>query len=386
MVRPAFIRVSLLLVVGMLLNSPVITAQSQSPHTSVTRGSHDSQGDDHGDTQDTATQAKVNTDILGTLNFAGDVDYFQFALTENSTVTITTVSDIDTVCQIESASETLATNDDGGEGKNCLIEIDQSFGNYWVRVRGFATEEGPYTLVITADSEDISDIQDMPDELSINAELPTRLGHVDDIDFYRIDIEEAGYLHIHTLGDTDTVGCLLDERPESEKSIWNCDDDSGENLNFSHTLPIRDATHFVLRVTGREGAIGNYSLFAEFLSTSIIGDGFLNAGSISATTRNWSYQIQTAVNSSGLDYHLLDITYPSELVAYAKGPLDTQASLFQATDLQNPLFTATEGGEDMNFKFSLTVAPGTYYVVVEGSSDDNLSEYQFHVEISHPTE
>ena len=105
-------------------------------------------GDDHGNTQATATS--IAGSATGRIDPAGDVDYFSFRVSSSGTLTVATSGSTDTVCTLyDSGGSQLANDDDGGSGTNCQIERSVSTGTYAVRVGGFSTTTtGDYSLSV----------------------------------------------------------------------------------------------------------------------------------------------------------------------------------------------------------------------------------------------
>jgi cysteine-rich repeat protein len=108
--------------------------------------------DDHGDWVDDATDAPLGSSSVGTINYAGDEDFFRFTTTLAGRYSAYTEGRIDTFCVLLSiAGRPLFENDDGGEGSNCKITEDlQGQTTYAVNVRHFDPEaRGNYTFHVT---------------------------------------------------------------------------------------------------------------------------------------------------------------------------------------------------------------------------------------------
>ena len=104
---------------------------------------------DHGNTPATATPLIFDSPLGGRIDPAGDIDYFRVRVTTaGGRLTVETMGNFDTIGRLEDDSgSTLATNDDGGLGRNFRIVRDVSPGTYYVRVTGWSsTRTGDYRI------------------------------------------------------------------------------------------------------------------------------------------------------------------------------------------------------------------------------------------------
>ena len=104
--------------------------------------------DDHGN--DIASATVLADALEGELAIDGDVDYFQVSVeSDNASVAVYTTGDIDTKAVIETrrtdgAIDTIAEDDDSGEGLNFRMAPVLEPGTYYVAVSGF--EVGTYRI------------------------------------------------------------------------------------------------------------------------------------------------------------------------------------------------------------------------------------------------
>ena len=104
-------------------------------------------GADIGDTRAAAAALAIDDAQDSSIGPAGDVDYWRIAVPWRGTVVVESEGDTDTLGTLEDAlGGTLAQNDDGGSGRNFRIEHQMAPGIYYVRVRGYRTATGAYTL------------------------------------------------------------------------------------------------------------------------------------------------------------------------------------------------------------------------------------------------
>ena len=113
--------------------------------------SSSSGGDDHGNICSSATSVSINSASNGSIETAGDSDYFQVQVSSSGTLTVYTSGSTDTLGELRnSACSVIASNDDSdlfSEFPNFRISQLVSVGTYYVAVRHFSnTDTGSYTL------------------------------------------------------------------------------------------------------------------------------------------------------------------------------------------------------------------------------------------------
>lgn len=207
-------------------------------------------GDDHGDTQDTATPIGAGTHA-GTLD-AGDVDWFRLTVPVGHSVSVTSSGSTDTYGHLHDASGAeVASNDDGGEGRNFLLEFQATTGTWFLRVRGYSgSTNGPYQVVVTTAPPPDDHGNDGASATAIALDPADPLHALSavldagDVDVFRIDVPAAGVLTAATTGSTDTYGTLF----ALDGTVLDQNDDT-QGLNFAVSAPV-DAGSYLLSVRG----------------------------------------------------------------------------------------------------------------------------------------
>ena len=112
--------------------------------------------DAHSNARRGATRVRANSSTRGTINPAGDVDYFRVRISGDGTLTVETRGDTDTQGTLEDSSgREIASNDDGGEfAGNFSIVRQVSAGTYYVRVEGWSDTTGDYRLVVSFEEDE----------------------------------------------------------------------------------------------------------------------------------------------------------------------------------------------------------------------------------------
>ena len=111
--------------------------------------------DDHGNSCNTATAVNVNSSKAGTINRAGDWDYFRIQVPSSGTLTVYTTGSTDTKGSLRNSGCTTITGlsgnpDDYNNGSNFRLWGTVMAGTYYVAVQHYSsTGVGGYTLYIS---------------------------------------------------------------------------------------------------------------------------------------------------------------------------------------------------------------------------------------------
>jgi hypothetical protein len=105
-------------------------------------------GDDHGNSIGTATLISLNNSTNGSIDSAGDYDYFRFNLTNRSSVTIYTTGTTDTYGYLLDSSGTEIRRNDDDIDRNFQIIETLNAGTYYIAVRNYysSATSGNYVL------------------------------------------------------------------------------------------------------------------------------------------------------------------------------------------------------------------------------------------------
>ncbi|MGY8641808.1 MAG: BACON domain-containing protein [Verrucomicrobiales bacterium] len=102
--------------------------------------------DDHGNSLSSATPFPLGSSQAGVIEEGADLDFFRVDLPAAAILTLYSSGSLDTVANLLNASGTnLAQNDDGGSGRNFLINRNVEAGTYYLRVRSYGSLTGSYT-------------------------------------------------------------------------------------------------------------------------------------------------------------------------------------------------------------------------------------------------
>ncbi len=102
--------------------------------------------DDHGSTPATASPLSIGQPVDGTVQIAGDRDWFVFDVASPGALAVWTTGDLDTIGELHGLTGFLVRNDDFAGNRNFRIERTVLPGRYWVEVRAFSNGTGSYQL------------------------------------------------------------------------------------------------------------------------------------------------------------------------------------------------------------------------------------------------
>lgn len=103
--------------------------------------------DDHPDTRDSATRLALGGFARGMIETGSDRDYFRLDIAATTSMVVFTTGNVDTVGTLFGPSNRqIATNDNGGPGRNFRIASRLGSGAYYLRVESKGTATGSYIL------------------------------------------------------------------------------------------------------------------------------------------------------------------------------------------------------------------------------------------------
>ena len=250
---------------------------------------------DHGDTRERATVVHSLSSAPGALGQPGDVDYFRLELdvTEAGTLSVWTTGATDTVGYLQDQEgRHLAGDDDAGSEANFEIDWDVVPGStYYVAVVGGEgrTATGAYTLELLLDgvggpgpAPEYGNARAEAAPVGVNTRTSAALERAGDVDYFRVDVTQAGRLTVETTGTTDTFGYV-----GGASGGWLAqNDDGGTEYNFRITRDVMAGTYYVAVVGYNRTVTGAYTLRIAF--TPAEGHGNTERGDRRATLLNLS--------------------------------------------------------------------------------------------------
>ncbi len=107
----------------------------------------------------------------------------------------------------------------------------------------------------------------------------------EDVDYFRLDVTQAGHLTVETTGEKDTVGVFQ----SAQGRILAEDDDAGTEINFRIVRDVTPGTYYVEVAGYNRKATGDYTLRLAFTPAETAPDpGSTKRGDRRATLLNLS--------------------------------------------------------------------------------------------------
>lgn len=221
--------------------------------------------EDHGDDCGSATAISCGSQTGGEIHANGEYDYFQFTLSERSSVVIETTGSTDTYGYLMDTgdcgtSNYIERNSDSGGGRNFKIDRNLDPGDYYIAVRNSRNDLGSYTLKFDCYSDQGEDC-DNAGEIDCNSTTSETISWSGDLDYYRINLptDYPSLVEIYTTGDTNTYGYLLSTTQGCANRYNRIDRDgnSGDGNNFKieeqELAPLPAGEYYYVRVSRSNG-------------------------------------------------------------------------------------------------------------------------------------
>ena len=332
---------------------------------------------DHGNSRAEATRVGLNTETAGVLEQAGDVDYFQVEVVQAGNLTVETTGATDTVGFLQGArGQYLIGNDNAGTETNFRIVRDLMPGTYYVAVVGAngRTVTGTYTLAVRftagegGSTADHGNSRPQAARVGLNTETAGALEQAGDVDYFRVEVSQAGQVTVETSGTTDTVGYF-----GGATGGWlGQDDNTGAEKNFRIASPVTPGTYYVA-VVGAYNDTGPYTLRVRLSSkraetTLRVAPRLVNPNS--SDTRWEPSPIQRGpmghitVDYGG--YYRINVPRSGTLTLSTSGSPGTVGLLVPGnrTPLDNGWLLSWDDGNTGDFRIVERVSAGTYLVIV----------------------
>ena len=234
-------------------------------------------------------------------------------------------------------------------GTACGFSRESFYGRFdlfWPQVsRWLAPVAGP---------SDHGDTRAEATRLQPDTEEAGDLDRAGDVDYFRIEVAEAGRLTVETTGPTDTVGYLQDAQGQPLAE----DDNAGADDNFRIVRQVPAGTYYVGVVGAPRQRVDDHGNTAE--EATRVGLDSTTAGVIE--------------QGSDVDYFRITVTQAGTLTIETTGTAGRCGYLLDAVGVGL-------AGECTNQNFQIVehVTPGTYYVEVEGFDEDDIGSYALRV-------
>ncbi len=186
--------------------------------------------------------------------------------------------------------------------------------------------------------------------------------------YFMFEVTETGWFRIFTSGTADTIGVLLDGdcRPLVE------DDDSGEGVNFSVERQLSEGTYFVSVRGFDEESEGPFTLMIQPTEGE-------TGGCAEAADADPLRGVSGTLDGRTPQFYRFVVDQAARYRIYASSGADTVGTLY-GPDCDE-IAEDDDSGDDMDFRIDHSLAPGTYYVSVQGYDDSAQGDYYLQFEI-----
>ena len=310
----------------------------------------------------TATPIRLDVPINGEIHSDDDVDYFRIEIASTVDVNIFTEGTIDTLGGLYDGSLTFLTfNHNSGNDNNFLIRGPLYVDTYYIRVDGFPPF-GAYTLIVQTDTSVVTDIHGdttaTATPISLDAPKTGEL-HLDDVDYFRIEVTTPVDVSIFTEGRIDTAGRLYD----SLFTLLAFDDNPGLFRNFQILDRLEAETTYYIAVSGFSAfSVGAYTLTVQ-TDTSVVTD-IHGDTTATATPISLGDSKTGEIHVGDVDYFRIEVTSTVDVSIFTEGRSDTAGRLYDS--LFTLLALDDNPGIFRNFRILERLYPGTYYIEVRG--------------------
>lgn len=325
---------------------------------------------------DVRTRGRLNVgqNVRGSLDYAGDKDWFRIRLTAGESYRFALASDgesgvSDPYLRLHGADGAeIAQDDDGGEGLNAYLEFTAATtGNYFVEAGGFSPDAtGGYTISAAAG--------DIPGDASTDASLGADgdfregvLGTAGDSDWYALRLTEGQSVRIglDSAASPDALQDPMLVLHASEGAEIARDDDGGAGFNswLEYTAPAA-GVYFVEARGFAEDAAGRYGIT---ITPGEIGNNAEMAQHLAADGEG---RISTIGVDGDVDWFGVELVegraYRFNLESAEPDPLaDPMLTLYDGEG--NPVAEDDDGGTGVNAYLSFASPRGGFYYVAASS-------------------
>ncbi|CEN28333.1 MULTISPECIES: DVUA0089 family protein [Pseudolactococcus] len=343
-----------------------------------------------------AMKLSFNQNYKKSLDIAGDKDYYRIDIPASPVGTaydwyaFYLNSGFDSYGTLyDSTGKEISKNDDGNGNRDFKISIQLSAGTYYLEVRAYNnTATGSYVLradKITGSDDNYSfeTAVDLP--LSSDYKAALDFGHATyggDKDYYRINIPEPPVGAVYDQYDFylnsnfDSYGTLFDS---TGKEISKNDDGNG-NRDFKISIQLSAGTYY-LEVRGYNNtATGSYVVRVDRITGSDDNYSFETAVDLPLNSDyKAALDFGHATYGGDKDYYRIDIPESpvgsayDRYTCYLNSGFDSYGTLYDSTGKE--ISKNDNGNGNRDFKISIQLTPGTYYLEVRAYYNTATGSY-----------
>lgn len=224
--------------------------------------------------------------------------------------------------------------------------------------------EGPGDPVIPiVPADDHGDTRPDATALVPGSSAEGQIEAVDDDDYFRLQVTEAGTLTVYTTGDLDTHG----ELQAGDGNVLASDEDSGDGTNFRIVHDVGAGTYYV-RVNSQDMATGSYVVLARFATKDLPPDHSDTPGGAAPIVAGQSVEGSLA-SPDDVDYFRLELNEPGTISVTIDAEPGVEIALLDADS--NVLITEVTSS---SATITAAVNKGSYFTRIRKAAGKKLSE------------
>src|SRR5574337_241989 len=346
-----------------------------------------------------AMKLSFNQNYKKSLDIAGDKDYYRIDIPASPVGTaydwyaFYLNSGFDSYGTLyDSTGKEISKNDDGNGNRDFKISIQLSAGTYYLEVRAYNnTATGSYVLradKITGSDDNYS--FETAVDLPLNSDYKAALdfGHATyggDKDYYRIDIPESPVGSAY-----DRYTCYLNSGFDSYGTLYDStgkeiskNDNGNGNRDFKISIQLTPGTYYLEVRAYYNTATGSYIVRIDRIDRITWSDDNYSFETAVDLPLNSDYKAALdfghATYGGDKDYYRIDI--PASPVGtaydwyafYLNSGFDSYGTLYDSTGKE--ISKNDDGNGNRDFKISIQLSPGTYYLEVRGYNPTATGSY-----------
>ena len=336
-----------------------------------------------------ATPLTIGVEKVGTIGFAGDLDFYSFEISESGIVEIgvTGLPGLAWQVTVYDGLQVVLYNINGnvagtGNPVNVLLQVEP--GEYFVRLRSYYNYTGttdPYSILVATEAADPNELNnsfETATPIEIDQEMAGSPFPRDDEDYYRFEIDQAGVVEVFvsSVDNARMWGGLYNVNQTEIVGGWGA---TSGPLNFIRLL---DAGVYYFRIyVGTETSREQYRLNIT-LDTSDpheMNNTFATATPISADEEVVG-AIRTSADKDVYKFEVKEAGTVRAVLLDVPPNIDMYLGLHGPTQQRIDWIRGATGGA-IDKSFGVTT-PGTHYIWIEDYGNNNYGPGVYRLSVS----
>lgn len=343
--------------------------------------------DDHGDNATAATVVAWNTPVRGMLETAVDQDWFRLDVSGPGTVNLSSSGTSDVQGALISATGTILARDNNGAGTpNFLILTNVAVGTYYLQVSGIGGSKGAYSVLAKWTAAPV--VTGVPEIGLVGlGSTPITDGSLasktaDGTDFGPIDVSSGSRSTSFSVRNTGKATLTL--------GAVRLSGSGAAQFRVTTQVPatVASGRSAAFQITFDPSAVGRHEATVSLANNDadespydfvVAGTGIAPADDVGNTMATATRVAMPSTTSARLevakdqDVFQFVLTQSATVSLATTGSLNTRGTLWDASG--QPLAEDEDLGVGLNFRIRRKLSAGTYFLVVQGSSNTETGAY-----------